>query len=719
MRKFTRIRFAAILVSLIAASVFAQNWNVEQVSSLYSLWCSCRDVAVQGNLAYIATYSSGFSIADISDPENPVELSSLNLDHAVDKLSVLGGLTCCKAQGYGFILVNTANPDSIYEVSRKPITGIQQVLLNEQYLYAVSFYEGILIFDITDPSLPTLIGHQRMPYHTRCVAVSGDHAFACVLEYGIISVEISDPADPEIISLAHMSGYEYLDIESYEDYLYVATGSELHIVDISNPAFMEITGEVYIGNVLNGITQQGNYVFAAGGANGLFVIDVSNPNSPFIAGSYDTDGQGFEADADGGYLYFADNLSLLVFRIDQPQSPVIAAELDNTGHFRAVAKQGDMVYLGDCVNGLRIVDVSDPVEPFEIDVFFDETVENIYNIEVIGDYAYMACNNNGFTILEISDPVNPVIVSTFSPPGNVRDVDIDGNYAYLSNMSQGFRVVDISDLYHPVEVGYCDTYDWPMAADIAGNYAYIADFGFITVVDISDPTHPTPVGHEATNPATRQISVQGDYAYIACQEAPLYVFNISNPEEPRQVFEHIIGGYSVEASDVETDGDFAFLTTNFAGFQVLNIANPWRPIQAGYFETMNSANAVVIDGNYAYVSSGYHVEILDCSEAIAPAADNFGAGIQTAVEDYDLALTASPNPFNAATTISFELQAASQAELTVFDITGRRVWGLGDRVWQAGRHEAIWDAGGMSSGVYFVRLEAGDFVQVRKLLLIK
>ena len=85
----------------------------------------------------------------------------------------------------------------------------------------------------------------------------------------------------------------------------------------------------------------------------------------------------------------------------------------------------------------------------------------------------------------------------------------------------------------------------------------------------------------------------------------------------------------------------------------------------------------------------------------------------------DFGLSTAPNPFNAATTISFELQAASQAELTVFDITGRRVWGLGDRVWQAGRHEAIWDAEGMGSGVYFVRLEAGDFMQTVKLLYIK
>ena len=63
-----------------------------------------------------------------------------------------------------------------------------------------------------------------------------------------------------------------------------------------------------------------------------------------------------------------------------------------------------------------------------------------------------------------------------------------------------------------------------------------------------------------------------------------------------------------------------------------------------------------------------------------------------------------PNPFNASTAISFKLQAASEIDLAIYNISGQRVWGLGSGVWTAGTHEVVWDAEGMASGTYLVRL---------------
>ena len=84
---------------------------------------------------------------------------------------------------------------------------------------------------------------------------------------------------------------------------------------------------------------------------------------------------------------------------------------------------------------------------------------------------------------------------------------------------------------------------------------------------------------------------------------------------------------------------------------------------------------------------------------------------------------AYPNPFNPTTIISFELATAGFVELKVFDIAGREVGAFSQtplqRWYPAGMHEVIWDAEGMGSGVYFVRLEAGDFEQTRKMLLVK
>jgi hypothetical protein len=78
-----------------------------------------------------------------------------------------------------------------------------------------------------------------------------------------------------------------------------------------------------------------------------------------------------------------------------------------------------------------------------------------------------------------------------------------------------------------------------------------------------------------------------------------------------------------------------------------------------------------------------------------------------------------PNPFNPSTTIKFELPRTSNVSLTVFDILGREVSMLVNERKNAGVHEVKFDASRLSSGVYFYRMQARDFVQTRKLLLLK
>ena len=78
-----------------------------------------------------------------------------------------------------------------------------------------------------------------------------------------------------------------------------------------------------------------------------------------------------------------------------------------------------------------------------------------------------------------------------------------------------------------------------------------------------------------------------------------------------------------------------------------------------------------------------------------------------------------PNPFNPSTTIKYELPKASQVSLTVYDVLGRGVSVLVNERTDAGVHEVKFGGSGLSSGVYFYRIQAGSFVQTRKLSLLK
>ena len=78
-----------------------------------------------------------------------------------------------------------------------------------------------------------------------------------------------------------------------------------------------------------------------------------------------------------------------------------------------------------------------------------------------------------------------------------------------------------------------------------------------------------------------------------------------------------------------------------------------------------------------------------------------------------------PNPFNPSTTIRYDLPKHSQMTLTVFNTLGQSVSTLVNGEMEAGYHEVRFDASGLSSGVYFYRLKAGDYVESKRLLLIR
>jgi len=86
----------------------------------------------------------------------------------------------------------------------------------------------------------------------------------------------------------------------------------------------------------------------------------------------------------------------------------------------------------------------------------------------------------------------------------------------------------------------------------------------------------------------------------------------------------------------------------------------------------------------------------------------------------DFALSQNyPNPFNPETRINYDIPASSHVKLIVYDVSGREVKQLVNGSLQPGKYYSVINAAGFSSGVYFYRLEAGSFVQTKKMILIK
>lgn len=78
-----------------------------------------------------------------------------------------------------------------------------------------------------------------------------------------------------------------------------------------------------------------------------------------------------------------------------------------------------------------------------------------------------------------------------------------------------------------------------------------------------------------------------------------------------------------------------------------------------------------------------------------------------------------PNPFNPSTTIKYDLPVASKVVIKVYDLLGSEITSLVNEEKEAGYHTIIFDGNGLASGIYFFRIQAKDFVQTKKMTLIK
>jgi hypothetical protein len=78
-----------------------------------------------------------------------------------------------------------------------------------------------------------------------------------------------------------------------------------------------------------------------------------------------------------------------------------------------------------------------------------------------------------------------------------------------------------------------------------------------------------------------------------------------------------------------------------------------------------------------------------------------------------------PNPFNPSNTIKFELPKIANVRIEVYNTAGQKIQTLLNKKMQAGSHQFKFNAQNLSSGVYFYKIESGEFQNVKKMILLK
>lgn len=341
--------------------------------------------------------------------------------------------------------------------------------------------------------------------------------------------------------------------------------------------------------------------------------------------------------------------------------------------------------------------------------------QNIRKIIIRDNNAFIA-DWDGFYILDISNFDSLKEISSIQYTGRyTMALAIKDNYAFLGNFD-GLHVINISDLLKPQEInllGGAPVVD----VVISDNYAYAASvYNGLRIIDISVPTNPNVVGSIITGSEALGITIKNNYAYLSNLENGLRVIDISNPSNPQEVGYFNTEGYTYDSF---IQDKYAYVADGINGLLILDISVPSNPVKVAYSNYGGNATDLIVVNNIIYLAdnnNGFYIFknelITSVSTTNLKTIDNFSLK-----QNY-------PNPFNATTTIRYGIPLSVHVKITIYDISGKNIITLVDNQQNAGWYNVQWDSvtgkgKAVSSGVYLMRLEAGNFIDVKKILLMK
>lgn len=410
-----------------------------------------------------------------------------------------------------------------------------------------------------------------------------------------------------------------------------------------------------------------------------------------------------------------------------------------------VAPNGREYAILGCATGTAFYDVTDSANIVEVG-FIPGPTSNWREMKVFSNYAYIVseATNSKIQIVNLANlPASVTLVGTsnMASHSSTHSISQDGPYLYLhgcnSSFGQGVTVVDLTNPTSPVKRGgwnsqyvhdsrvrndtiyACNIYDPPGTISVI-NAANKDNLTTIT----SWVNNPNPFPHNAALTAGRTYIYTTDET--STPPGKLKVWNISNLSNVTFVTNwQPTGITNAIVHNVEIYGNYALVAHYTAGIRLINISNPAVPVEAAWYDSYPSNNNNSYNGCWGvYMFPSGKIIASDRQTGLYVLKTTIPlVGINDPVnntpEKFELKQN-YPNPFNPSTSIEFNIPASSFVTLKVYDVLGRQVAVLADEFRQAGSHKISYDAGRLSSGIYYYTLSTDKgFSETKKMVLNK
>lgn len=769
------------------------------------------DIVVKNNLAYIIN-SSGLQIWDITDPYGPSFVGQTSTPDYGEKLVVAEGYAYIARYDEGLSIVEIGDGTSPVEVGSYDVLNITfNAFISGNYAYLAHVDDGMLVLDLGDNTNPTLISRFDTPGYAYDVFVSGSYAYIADVAAGLYVADISDPINPTEVGV--LDSVNAVKLKVSGNYAYILSRGNpndpywIKVVDVADPSNPELRGGIQLPYRASDLAVTGNYVFVAADDDGIRVIDVSNPDAPAEVATFGVPNV-YDVFIQGNYAYFAAadwDGGFGILNISDPENPFLENLYNPTGWFHPfdVTVAGNYAWLSDPAGTAEIYlfDVSDPANPIEIESY--QTPGGLYDVFAVDSLVYVSDGAAGLQILENllysvpggniawqtqnSGTIN-MLLSVCSVDQNtgwvvgeagtiLKTVDgqnwqsqssgtsADLNAIYAANTSTAWVVGDGGTILNTTDGGS----NWLPQSSGTGEFLtsvcfinsttgwVVGDYGVVLKTDNGGSTWQ-PQNSGATYGLESVDFVDANNGWCAVADVGM-ILKTTNGGNNWQTI--TTGSQNLLISLDFVNANVGWAVGSFGEIQkTTNGGNSWQN-QTGVFPpdwlysvcflnedigwTVGFDGKVqkTIDGGQTWESQisgtpyqlnsvcfvdemhgwavGENGTIIRAASSVTDIADNLK---HPALPDEFILHPNYPNPFNPATTIGFNLPQPGNVRLVVFNVLGQEVSELANGFFPAGKHEVIWDGTNStgvkaSSGIYFYTLQAGGTRMIKKMVLSK
>jgi hypothetical protein len=415
------------------------------------------DIAVTGNVAYLARPEKGLGIVDVSDPTTPREVGVREAGQDVRGVAVAGpvGYIATYDKLQVLDLRDPLNPQPVGALNLK---RSRRITLGGNAAY-VAAESSMVIVDVTDRTDPVRRGVLETSGYAWNVAVSDGMAYVADGTDGLQIIDVSDPTRPrERGSFKNrQAGVEgdfgMYDVAVSEHYAYVTytsvtpsdrvTGSL--ILDVSDPDRPVALGRLELPWIAQGITLSGSLAYVTCGEAGLQIIDISDRASPRLVGSIDTPGFAMDVAILGDVVYVCHDYGeggLRIIDVSDPKRPREIRSQPEYEFMQLTISNNKLVAVGS--SGLGIFDLAKRFEPrlLALLVSYEAailplSVAAVDGMVVMGEWT-------AIRVYDVTDPSTPVERARYQPPSAARGIVVADRLLYVANQDAGLLILQVS-----------------------------------------------------------------------------------------------------------------------------------------------------------------------------------------------------------------------------------------------------------------------------------